>query len=51
MCDWTEADYAEYLLWKEAAAVRARSERKHRAPRSASVLSDPVVNPLASAPA
>jgi hypothetical protein len=24
MCDWNEADYAEYLRWVEAATARAR---------------------------
>jgi hypothetical protein len=49
MCDWEESEYAEYLLWLEAAEARARARL---APRSAvvegSVPSAPRTEPIAA---
>ena len=30
MCDWEEKEYAEYLLWQEAARAKVRVPRNER---------------------
>jgi hypothetical protein len=48
MCDWDEAEYAEYLLWVEAAQIRARAAMESPVRESARREPPPlVVQPIA----
>ena len=51
MCDWDEADYAEYLLWKESAPARAAPEERRARSIRASILSQTIEVPVALASA
>jgi len=48
MCDWDEAEYAEYVLWVEAAHVRFRAALATPVrERARSELSTPETPPIA----